>query len=691
MASGRELGFLAAWSAGATATALALSALVAGRLHDRAEAALGRAFGEKVHIGDAEVELDGTLRLRDVSIGQAVHVDAIEAGVGATALFAGRFAADEVRVRGPHLLAHVDDHGRIDLAALVDRAQRARHSGAAPGVPTARRFRGAPRLGRIVVTGGELVVEVAGTGTVRAAGVELHPQAGGVRLIATRVAFDLHRHDWRLAAEFGRVGADVELPRVAVTRAALAGGHLHLRHADAPALELQDGVLVRESGDKTRTRFDARVVGSGELGVELVRTEAAAGAPTWTVNVAARELPLGPLGPALPAGLGGEHARVGGTVKGRIGGDRFELDGIVTGQALELRHAVLAKEPVALDLTTSFRADFDRGLGEGHLEWDAQSAGLRVRGEAELGLDGKGQLRSGRIFVDVPELACADAFAAIPAALRRPLAGLTLGGTIAAHLEVAVDLAEAAPAPASLDVHVAERCSVLDDAPAARVATIAGAYAHTLADGRVRTFAPADPDFVALRDLPRHVPLAFVAGEDARFFAHDGFDLEQLERSLAVDVAARRVERGGSTISQQLAKNLFLSRERTLTRKLLEAVLTWRLEATLPKPRLLEIYLNIIELGDGVYGIGPAAKRWFGKPAAELTLVEAAFLAALTPAPLSSERRIRAALALDVETTGRVRAILRSMRRNRLISDGQLAAALGAIGHLELELGAPTP
>jgi membrane peptidoglycan carboxypeptidase len=92
--------------------------------------------------------------------------------------------------------------------------------------------------------------------------------------------------------------------------------------------------------------------------------------------------------------------------------------------------------------------------------------------------------------------------------------------------------------------------------------------------------------------------------------------------------------RGGSTISQQLAKNLYLSREKTLARKLREAIVTVALEATVPKQRLLEIYLNVAEWGPGLYGIGPAARHWFGKDARALTPREAAFLARVIPGPI---------------------------------------------------------
>jgi membrane peptidoglycan carboxypeptidase len=225
---------------------------------------------------------------------------------------------------------------------------------------------------------------------------------------------------------------------------------------------------------------------------------------------------------------------------------------------------------------------------------------------------------------------------------------------------------------------------VVRDESRARAAELEGRYLHTLPDGRLRVLDASDPDFVALDELPRHVTGAFVAAEDARFFDHDGFDVEQLRRSFTIDVAAGRVERGGSTISQQLAKNLWLGRERTLGRKLVEAVLTWNLERHVAKRRILEAYLNVIELGDGVYGIGPAARRWFGKPARRLTPAEAAFLAAITPAPRTAEARLGRAGKLDAPFRERTEIVLAAMRRSHVVPSQEFRAHLSDVLALRL-------
>ncbi len=126
---------------------------------------------------------------------------------------------------------------------------------------------------------------------------------------------------------------------------------------------------------------------------------------------------------------------------------------------------------------------------------------------------------------------------------------------------------------------------------------------------------------------------AVLAGEDAKFFGHDGFDREALEKAMRENWEKKEFVRGASTISQQLVKNLYLSESKNPFRKLKEAVVTWQMERALSKQRILEIYLNVIEWGDGIYGAEAAARHYFNKSAANLSADEGAFLAAIIPNP----------------------------------------------------------
>jgi len=127
---------------------------------------------------------------------------------------------------------------------------------------------------------------------------------------------------------------------------------------------------------------------------------------------------------------------------------------------------------------------------------------------------------------------------------------------------------------------------------------------------------------------------AVLISEDDKFYAHEGFDWEGLRDALKKNIKTGRIVIGGSTITQQLAKNLYLSPKRTPVRKIREAVIAYRLDRTLTKRRILELYLNIIEWGRGVYGIEAASQAHFGKPAGLLTLPEAVRLASVLPNPV---------------------------------------------------------
>jgi monofunctional biosynthetic peptidoglycan transglycosylase len=140
-------------------------------------------------------------------------------------------------------------------------------------------------------------------------------------------------------------------------------------------------------------------------------------------------------------------------------------------------------------------------------------------------------------------------------------------------------------------------------------------------------------EWVPLSRISNYMTKAVIIAEDDKFWQHKGFDFEAIEKSLEKDLKAKKLKFGGSTISQQLAKNLYLTPSKNPLRKIREAILTWRLEQNLSKRRILELYLNVAEWGEGIFGIGAASRHYFGKPAADLTAFEAARLATVLPNP----------------------------------------------------------
>ena len=157
--------------------------------------------------------------------------------------------------------------------------------------------------------------------------------------------------------------------------------------------------------------------------------------------------------------------------------------------------------------------------------------------------------------------------------------------------------------------------------------------------------------WVPMKQLPRHISRAVIAAEDGDFYKHHGFDWNAIKKAYAQNEKTGKIKRGGSTITQQLAKNLYLSPSRSYLRKVREGVITYFLERFLSKERILELYLNCIEFGPGVFGIEEAARHHFGISASKLSLDQACKLAAIIPSPL----RYRVTGPYVIKRAGRIR------------------------------------
>ncbi len=139
--------------------------------------------------------------------------------------------------------------------------------------------------------------------------------------------------------------------------------------------------------------------------------------------------------------------------------------------------------------------------------------------------------------------------------------------------------------------------------------------------------------WVSLSRISPYLIKAVLIAEDDKFWRHEGFDYEAIQKAIEKDIKAKKFKLGGSTISQQLAKNLYLSPSKNPLRKIAEAAITWRMERVLTKKRILEIYLNVIEWGEGIFGAEAASRHYFGKSSFELSAEEASRLAAVLPNP----------------------------------------------------------
>lgn len=172
--------------------------------------------------------------------------------------------------------------------------------------------------------------------------------------------------------------------------------------------------------------------------------------------------------------------------------------------------------------------------------------------------------------------------------------------------------------------------------------------------------------------IPPEMKWSVILAEDDNFYKHEGIDVKAIKQAIKYDLEQKSLKRGASTITQQVAKNVFLSREKTVTRKLKELYLAWRMEQELTKGRILELYLNVVELGPMVYGVGHGAQYYFGKPASAMTPRECAFLAAMLPGPRVAYNPYRNL----GKVLSRSDMILRKLRSKGVISADEYQAAL---------------
>jgi monofunctional biosynthetic peptidoglycan transglycosylase len=188
------------------------------------------------------------------------------------------------------------------------------------------------------------------------------------------------------------------------------------------------------------------------------------------------------------------------------------------------------------------------------------------------------------------------------------------------------------------------------------------------------TVGPKNPHWTPSGRIPAEMKWAVILAEDSNFYKHEGFDVKAIKNAIKYDLEKKSLKRGASTITQQTAKNLFLSREKTITRKLKEIYLAYRMEQELTKGRIIEFYLNVVELGPMVYGIGHGSRYYFGKPAAALTPRECAFLAAMLPGPRVAYN--------PYKNLGKVLKrsdmILKLMRQKGVLGEAEYQAALAS-------------
>ncbi|MCP4446891.1 MAG: hypothetical protein GY811_16305 [Myxococcales bacterium] len=630
-------------------------------------------LGLPIELGQATVGLTGTLEIQNIRVGGFFRAKRVMASIAPSASTARGLAPNELLIDGPSLQLEVDRHGNTNL----DDALALRSENTSEDSEKAKSLPGS-RLRTLRFVNGTLSIKLANVGTIESEGINLWMRDGKVHARFGNTALDLHRDAFRVEGTMPRAALDYR-----------RGDGLHRLLADGGAIQV---IAPRGRGMLKEVMLAVGVDGdriqmSAQTGIDRaagsIRLDAQPTLKGHSVVATLEGTPLALFAPWIPKSIDPRHTLVSGefTVGGELR-SRTAVDLAVRGgefRNLRVNEPALSRRRIdfdlAIDATASLRKTVAGPLLQAKIK-SVRSGDLSLSGAAS------GQWRAGQLLPDLAnfslnlgEVRCDAALNSLPVGLRPSLAGLELRGTIKSRL--LVDVARSSSEKTYLEVESGiEGCKVAADPPTADTSALARDYEHRTPDGRSRILASSNPDFVRYKNMPSYVPKTFVAAEDARFFVHEGFDTHQIERSLAIDMENGKLLRGGSTISQQLVKNLFLNRRRSLARKLQEAILTWRLEANLSKKRILEIYLNIIELGDrDTYGIAEASERWFGIEPRELSILQTAFLAALTPEPTSMSARVREAGGLDAVSAGRVATILRVMRRAKVISSSEYRKA----------------
>lgn len=685
------------------------------------EEQLTRQAGVPCAIASVEAGLTGNLRLGEVRLGGMVSAEALEASMSWGGLLSGGMAADEVRVLGPRLAISVDASGKSDLGQTLERlaAARAARSAHPSSSGEARRLGRAPR--RIVVSEGELALTIAGVASLRASDVELVPQEGGVRATAGRIEVRAALPRAGVTLGLDRAAAELRLPQMTVERMIAVGGSGSLRigETDVALSSLSLARLAPRAPLTAQLTLD-------DHGVPRPVEVQLAARPSPALQIESEHLPLWPLAQLAPGWLDPSEAWFSGQLA-LSHGEGLGLS--VAGHLFraKVNHPVIASAPVELTMALDAAAQlpgaaalaemFSSPAPGGSMLSTAPAAPMGAslhpaaepgkvsptspltdpvavnpssvpldlsatgtfsiggaRGDATVVVH-RGAALSANVELALDSAPCTELLAAVPLGMRGPLDGMALAGELGGRMRISVDTAAPLGEGAEVILEPEGSCRVLAEPALADVTALLGPREHAFPDGSRAAIGPGVGSWVELKQLPGHVDGAFVAAEDARFFSHPGFDIAQIGRSLEIDLREGRLARGGSTISQQLIKNAFLDGKRSAARKLNEAILTWRLEARLTKREILERYLNIIELGPSIYGLPAAAQHWFGVSPAQLTVRQAAFLAALTPEPTTMTRRILAAGGLDRASATRVETVLRAMKRQGVVDQAGVELA----------------
>ena len=398
-------------------------------------------------------------------------------------------------------------------------------------------------------------------------------------------------------------------------------------------------------------------------------------------TVKASHLPLNAFRAVMPRWLRTRDAvlnQTDGTLHFDPSARRIDASGTVRLAGLVLDLPAVASAPLRLAVA-SIGGTLGFDWANGRLDLGGASASMdKVLMPFELHADGLSDRPHFAFKGAVDRLPAQDLVDSLPREVLGSLEGVRLSGTFAATVDLDLDTGNLDAM--RLDIHpdVAD-VTTQSLGKAVDMGLLQTVFLHRIeeVDGTVvdRMVGEATPEWVPLVEVPRYLIDALTTSEDANFFQHKDFSPMGIRRSIKVNLERGGFYQGASTLSQQLVKNLFLSREKTLSRKLQEVFLTWQMEQSLPKEKILELYLNVIEWGPNIWGLREAAGHYFAKRPAELSLLEAAYLVTIIPNPRMFHKHVEDG-AVPPSFERRVKWLIEEMERRKQIGGELVAAAL---------------
>ncbi|MDX1632026.1 MAG: biosynthetic peptidoglycan transglycosylase [Thermoanaerobaculia bacterium] len=440
--------------------------------------------------------------------------------------------------------------------------------------------------------------------------------------------------------------------------------------------------IDRSGRARTEIVGGATLAGGGHLTLEAADEERGGAIAVSTTDLKTRWIL-----PLLPAGIGlreTEETRLATSVDlARKGaGEPWKGSASLEVRGVTVVSDELAEAPVplpGLDFTV------EELEISGRDRWQIRRGVLDVESGPVIDLEALFQGASEgdryRVEARVTRSDCQELVEVTPSVLLRDLETMTLGGSYSAALLLDLDMADLEAT--ELELSFDDGCSFRRMPREIRAETLAGPFriqVPAAEEGRELEIVtgPGSERWVPLNGISRYLKQAVLTHEDADFYEHEGFAPWAIRNSLVENLKAGRFERGASTISMQLAKNLYLSREKVLARKVREVFLTWWLERELSKDEIFALYLNLIEYGPNLYGIGPASRHYFDARPSRLGPVEGVFLATLLPAPKRYHRNYERG-SLSSSTESQMRFLLEHMHRKGRITREEMEWGLEAL------------